>query len=101
MLSLDVPRDITQGTIRLLAEAGHVESAWVDEVVDAHASPDEAQDLAVPVGSPLLVQTRTAATDLRVTRVTRYTRLGGRVRLVRENGTDDGLRVIVATRPPS
>jgi GntR family transcriptional regulator len=98
-VGLDVPRDITQGTVRALAEAGHVESAWVDDVVDAHASPDDALDLAVPVGSPLLTQTRTAATDQRITRVTRYTRLGGRVRLIWENGTDEGLGIILATQP--
>jgi GntR family transcriptional regulator len=97
-VGLDVPHDITKGTVRALADAGHTEVSWVDEVTDEHASPEDAQDLAVQVGSPLLVQTRTAATDQRITRVTRYTRLGGRVRLIWESGTEDGLRVIQAVR---
>jgi GntR family transcriptional regulator len=100
-VGLDVPQDITQGTVRALAEAGHVETAWVDDVVDAHASSDDARDLAVPTGSPLLIQTRTASTDQRITRVTRYTRLGGRVQLIWENGTDEGLQIILANRPRS
>jgi GntR family transcriptional regulator len=91
---LDSPNDIQQGAIRQLASAGHAETAHVDEIIDSHASVDDASDLGVPVGSPLLVQTRTAATDQRVTRVTETVRLGGRNRVVWETGTDEGLAVI-------
>jgi GntR family transcriptional regulator len=98
-VGLDVPRDIPEGTVRALVEAGHAETAWVDDVVDGYASPEDALDLAVPIGSPLLIHTRTAATDKRITRVTRYTRLGGRVQLIWENGTDEGLHLILANQP--
>lgn len=97
-VGLDTPKDIKGGTIRALEAAGYKETAHVDEVTDESADADEAFHLAIPVGSPLLVVVRTAATDKRVTRVMRYLRLGGRTRLLWEQGGREGLDVIAATR---
>lgn len=96
-VGLDHPYDIPQGTIRVLAESAYREVAHVDEITYEAAGPQDAYDLAVPVGSPLLVQTRTGATAKRVTRVMRYVRIAERNRLVWELGEGAGLDVIRAT----
>jgi GntR family transcriptional regulator len=97
-VGLDSPHDISEGTIRALAEAGYREVAHVDEVTDETAGSADARDLAIPVGYPMLVQTRTAATDQRITRVTRYVRLGQRTRLIWELGREAGLNIIRSAR---
>lgn len=91
---IDSPHDLPQGTLRRLREAGYAEISWLDEVTDETAGPEDAVDLAVSVGSGLLVQTRTGATADRVTRVTRTVRMGGRTCLAWELGSDAGLDVI-------
>jgi GntR family transcriptional regulator len=91
---LDSPHDIEEGTIRRLAEQGFRETAHRDEVTDAAANEEDSADLGVILGAPLLVQTRTAATDARVTRVTQTVRLGGRNRLIWETGSDEGIDAI-------
>ncbi|HEY9251587.1 MAG TPA: GntR family transcriptional regulator [Nocardioides sp.] len=91
---LDTPNDIRQGEIGQLEAHGYAESAHVDSIIDSVASVDDAAALGVPVGSPLLVQTRTAATDERVTRVTETIRVGGRNRVIWEIGSSEGLAVI-------
>jgi GntR family transcriptional regulator len=93
-VGLDTPHTIEQGTLRLLAESGYQETAFRDETTDEPADVEAANDLAVIPGAPLLVQTRTAATDTRVTRVTRTVRHGGRNRLIWETGSDTGIQVI-------
>ncbi|MCG8918269.1 GntR family transcriptional regulator [Actinokineospora sp. PR83] len=95
-VGLDNPADIPGGTVRALAQAGYQEIAHVDEVTDEPADADEAYHLAIPIGSPLLVVVRVAATAERVTRVMRYLRLGGRTRLLWEQGAQEGLDVIAA-----
>ncbi|MGH3850210.1 MAG: UTRA domain-containing protein [Pseudonocardiaceae bacterium] len=95
---IDTPHDISHGTLRRLREAGFGEIAFVDEVTDENAGPDDAADLAIPIGSSLLVQTRTGATAQRVTRVAQTVRVGGRNRLVWEMGDPNGLDVIRAAR---
>lgn len=97
-VGLDTPRDIPQGTIRALSDAGHREVACVDEVTDETATTALAQELAVPAGFPLLVQTRTAATTERVTGVHKYYRLGKRNRLIWEIGDAAGIEAIRRTR---
>ncbi len=94
---IDSPHDLPQGTLRRLQESGYPEIAWVDEVTDEFAGPDDAADLAVPVGSTLLVQVRTGASADRITRVTRTVRMGGRNRLAWELGADAGLDLIRRT----
>jgi GntR family transcriptional regulator len=93
-VGLDTPYDIPEGTIRKLAQAGYRDLAHRDEMTDEPANPADAADLRVPVGSPLLIQTRTAATEERVTRVTRTVRLPGRVRMIWEHGEQGALDVI-------
>ncbi|RSD26440.1 GntR family transcriptional regulator [Amycolatopsis eburnea] len=97
-VGLDVEHDLPQGTIRALKTAGHEEIAHLDEVFDDTADADEAQVLAIPVGSPLIVQIRTAATKKRITRVTKYLRLGQRNRLLWEQGDRSALDIIESTR---
>jgi GntR family transcriptional regulator len=97
---IDTPHDLPQGTLRRLREAGYAEIAWVDEVTDETAGPDDAADLAVTVGSRLLVQTRTGATAERITRVTRTVRMGGRTCLAWELGADVGLALIRRLQVP-
>jgi GntR family transcriptional regulator len=97
-VGLDTPHDIAPGTIRALADAGYKEIAHIDELTDAVADEADAQDLGVPVGYPLLIQMRTGATADRVTRVTRFVRLGRRTRVLWELGREAGLRVIQTTR---
>jgi len=94
LLPLRDTQDIPQGTVRVLAAAGYTEVAHVDEVTDENASPEDAEDLSIPVGTRLLVHTRTAATEQRVIRVTRFTRLGGRVRLIWQTGNKQALDLI-------
>lgn len=96
-VGLDIPQDIPRGTIRALADAGHKETAHVDEVTYEAASPQDAHDLSITVGAPLVVQTRTAATPQRVTRVMRYVRIAERNRLIWELGEGSGLDVIRKT----
>jgi GntR family transcriptional regulator len=95
---IDTPHDIPQGTLRRLREVGYAEEAFVDEATDRQAGPEEAHDLSIPVGTTLSVQTRTAATATRLTRVTQTIRLGGRSTLIWENGADAGLTLIRSTR---
>jgi GntR family transcriptional regulator len=97
-VGLDTPHDIPQGTLRRLREVGYAEEAFVDEAADQQAGPEEAQDLFIPVGTTLSVQTRTAATATRLTRVTQTIRLGGRSTLIWETGADAGLNLIRSTR---
>ena len=83
-VGLDTPEDIPHGTIRALADAGHREIAHRDDVAYETAGPQDAHDLGITIGAPLLVQTRVAATAERVTRVMRYVRIAERNRLVWE-----------------
>ncbi|MPZ62910.1 MAG: GntR family transcriptional regulator [Propionibacteriales bacterium] len=97
-VGLDVPHDIEQGAIRTLADAGHREVAHLDEVTDEAAGIEDARDLSVPIGFPLLVQWRTAATSERITRVTSYLRLGRRNRVIWETGNEAALKIIRSAR---
>lgn len=96
-VGLDTPSDIPQGTIRALHDAGYIEIAHVDDVTYDTASPEDARDLNVSVGTPLLIQTRVAATAERVTRVMHYVRMAERQRLIWELGDGAGLDVIRRT----
>ncbi|MEQ7127416.1 GntR family transcriptional regulator [Actinopolymorpha sp. B11F2] len=95
-VGLDTPEDIPQGTIRALADAGHQEIAHRDELTYETAGPQDAHDLGLTIGAPLLMQTRIAATANRVTRVMRYVRIAERNRLVWEVGDAGGLDLIRA-----
>ena len=93
---VDTPHDLPQGSVRQLRDAGFPQVAWADEVTDETASPEDAADLAVAVGAPLLVQTRTAAAAHCITRVIRIVRVGGRSRLIYEIGEPGALAAIRA-----
>lgn len=95
---VDTPHDIPHGFLRKMQETGFHEIAHVDEATDESADLEEAADLLIPVGAPLLVQVRTGATADRITRVTRTIRIGGHNRLVWEFGDADALNVIRRAR---
>lgn len=97
-VGLDTPDDIPQGTKRKLEEAGYVEVAHRNEITDASASQDDANDLGVILGAPLLRQLRTAVTLERITRVTETIWLSGRTRIVYELGDEEALQIIRANR---
>jgi GntR family transcriptional regulator len=97
-VGLDTPEDLPRGTIRVLADAGYEETSWRDEVTFQTASPQDAHDLGVAIGAPLLVHTRTSATAERVTRVNRYVRIAERNSLIWDIGDRSGLDVITKTR---
>jgi GntR family transcriptional regulator len=79
---LVTPHDVPQGTVRALADAGHVEVGYIDAITARMASPEEARRLEIGTGTPLLVLTRTAGTTERPTRVTRSLFPSDRNRLV-------------------
>ncbi|MFD7161682.1 GntR family transcriptional regulator [Kribbella sp. NPDC059898] len=91
---LDTPHNIGEGTHARLKARGFPEIAHRDEVTDELANAEDATDLEVAPGATLLVQTRTAATADRVTRVSKFARLPGRNRLIWEIGAQEGLDVI-------
>ena len=98
VVGLDAPHTLKQGTMRTLSDAGYKEIAHVDEITFEAAGPVDAHDLSVPVGTPLFVQTRTAATTDRVTRVSRFYRMARTSRMVWETGQEAGLQVLREAR---
>lgn len=93
---IDSPRDIEEGTTRRLRDRGFAEIAWNDSITSHPAGPDEAETLAVPVGTYIYDVIRVGATAERVTRVTRTRRVADRNRLLYEIGDDAGLDIIRA-----
>jgi GntR family transcriptional regulator len=84
-----VPHDIQRGTVRALADHGHVEIGYVDEITTRMPRPDEAQALDLAAGVPVLVYVRTAVTAKRPDRMTATIFAGDRNRLVYEIGNVD------------
>ncbi len=76
------PRDIQQGTTRLLADRGHQQTAFVDEITARMPSPTDATSLDIPAGTPILVYIRTGWAHKRAVRVTVCTFPADRNRLV-------------------
>jgi GntR family transcriptional regulator len=68
---LTTPRDIPEGTVRAMAQAGHVEIGTVDEVTARMPTPDEARELDIDAGVPVLLYYRTTYSDQRPLRLTR------------------------------
>lgn len=95
---LDAPHDIPQGTARALADAGFVETGWLDEQHARSATAEEASVLAVPQTTQIADFIRTAATDEQITRITRLRFLAEKTRIVHEIGSDQGLAPIYAVR---
>ena len=76
------PTDIAQGTTRLLAERGHLQVAFREEISTRMPSPEEASLLDLAGGTPVLECVRTAYTIRRPVRVTISTFAGDGNRIV-------------------
>jgi GntR family transcriptional regulator len=76
------PRDIPQGTTQLLADRGHVQVAYEDEVLAAMPTPEEATLLGLTAGTPVLRYTRTGFSAARPIRVSVSPMAGDRNRIV-------------------
>jgi GntR family transcriptional regulator len=76
------PTDIPQGTTRLLAERGHQQVAFREEISTRMPNAEEARLLDLGAGTPVLVYVRTAYTHERPVRVTVTTFAGDRNRIV-------------------
>lgn len=80
------PGDISEGTIRRMAAAGHTEVGFRDEITARLATADEAQWLDLGRGAAVLVYVRTAVTATRPVRLTVTAFPAERNRLVYEVG---------------
>lgn len=80
------PTDIRGGTIRAMAQAGHLEVGMIDETTARMPTPDEMRVLKILPGVPIIVYVRTAFTTARPVRVTMTTFPSDRNRLVYELG---------------
>lgn len=76
------PAHIPQGTTRLLAERGHLQVAFRDEIEARMPTPSDAGLLDLPAGTPVIYYMRTGHTHERAVRVTITTFAGHRNRLV-------------------
>ncbi|MFY1670495.1 GntR family transcriptional regulator [Plantactinospora sp. WMMB334] len=91
------PHDIPQGTTRHLAEHGHVQVAYEDEVVAAMPGPAEAAILELPAGTPVLTYIRTGFTSERAVRVSVSTFAADRNRIMYTLGNGDVIAKFRAT----
>ncbi|GAA1674244.1 GntR family transcriptional regulator [Fodinicola feengrottensis] len=78
------PSDIPQGVIKLMAEMGHVQTHYVDELTVRMPRPPEVQRLEIGQGIPVLAHNRTGFTDHGPVRWTRSIFPGDRHRIVYE-----------------
>jgi GntR family transcriptional regulator len=84
---IESPKDVTRGIIRVLAEKGHVEVGYVDEVIPRMPpTPEESEILQLGPGVPVLDQIRTAYTVARPVRLTWNIWAGNQIHLVYEIG---------------
>lgn len=83
---LVTPHDIPQGTIRAMAEHGHTEIGYVDEITTRMPTPDETARLRLGSGVPVLVYVRTTYTEARPARLTMTVFAGDQNRIVYELG---------------
>jgi len=61
--AIEHPADIKQGTIALLQELGWPQVRFRDELTSRMPTPEEAAELLIPPGVPVLVQYRTGYSD--------------------------------------
>jgi GntR family transcriptional regulator len=78
------PADIPQGVNRLLAELGHEQTHYVDELTVRMPDPNEAQRLDIGSGVPVLIQTRVGYTARGPVRVAVAMMPGDRHRVIYE-----------------
>ncbi len=83
---LEQAGDIVNGSIRLLAEMGFPQVGFVDEIGARMPNAREFAFFGLSTGTPVIVVNRTAYTEDRPIRMTRYTYRGDRVRLTHEVG---------------
>jgi GntR family transcriptional regulator len=86
------PEDVPGGTIRLIADRGHVQTGYMDRVVARMATPEEAAILRIGAGTPVLIKTRVACTAERVTRLTVEVMAGDRNAVEYEIGEIGAIR---------
>ncbi len=80
------PTDIPRGTTRVLAERGHSQVGYVDELTTRMPTPEEAAALQLGSGTPVLVYVRTGYTTRRPVRVTSTVFAGDRNRIIYDVG---------------
>ncbi|GIJ30222.1 XRE family transcriptional regulator [Micromonospora qiuiae] len=90
------PKDIPQGTTRLLAERGHEQVAYYDEYVSRMPTPEETNLLGLQPGTPILLHIRTGYTEHRPVRVSFNVLAGDRNQIVTTHGD---VRIIAKFRP--
>lgn len=86
------PRDIPQGTTRLLADRGWPQPALEDDLVAAMPTPDEVRLLALPPGTPVLQFIRTGFAPDRPVRVSVTVFAGPRNRVMYQLGDPDVIK---------
>jgi GntR family transcriptional regulator len=80
------PTDIPRGTTRVLAERGHPQVGYVDELTTRMPTPEEVTALQLGIGTPVLVYVRTGYTTQRPVRVTSTVFAGDRNRIIYDVG---------------
>lgn len=78
--------DIPQGTIRVMADHGHVEVGYVDHITTRMPTPTEARLLRLGAGVPVLIYSRAAYSKERPLRLVMTTFAGDRNRIAYELG---------------
>ena len=84
--ALEQAGTIEQGSIRLLAELGHPQAGFTDEIGVRMPYARESDFFRLLTGIPVIVVNRTAYSDDRPIRLTRYIYRADRVRLAHEVG---------------
>ncbi|MET8040358.1 GntR family transcriptional regulator [Micromonospora sp. NPDC005215] len=90
------PKDVPQGTTRLLAERGHEQVAYYDEYVSRMPIPEETHLLGLQPGTTVLLHIRTGYTERRPLRVSFNVFAGDRNQIVTTQGD---IRIIARFRP--
>lgn len=85
--ALEQAGPIEKGSIKLLAELGHQQVGFTDEIGARMPYARESDFFGLQTGTPVIVVNRTAYTDDRPIRLTRYIYRGDRVRLAHEVGS--------------
>jgi len=84
---LEQAGEITEGSIKLLADLGYPQAGFVDEIGARMPSTREFSFFGLSTGTPVVVVNRTAYTQDRPIRMTRYVYRADRVRLTHEVGS--------------
>jgi GntR family transcriptional regulator len=84
---LEQAGDITVGSIKLLEDLGYPQAGFIDEIGARMPSAREFSFFGLSTGTPVVVVNRTAYTQERPIRMTRYIYRADRVRLTHEVGS--------------